>query len=136
MNGEQWKMSADGWMTEKSVPSEPDEWYEIRYVDEDGNELHGWMLFSEKRVRQYRRRSPEAIQAIVEKRSNQRLAYYSLPAFRADRRCPKCSSPELAKTRWQDASDEYGDNGVLHRICRGCRYTWIEKPVSDLEFSP
>jgi DNA-directed RNA polymerase subunit M/transcription elongation factor TFIIS len=137
MATEDWKVSAEGWRDEKDTPSEPNEWYEVRWVDEDGEVTRGGIFGSWFARAQYRRRSQASIDTIRkqahEKAANQDHAFAQLPTFAISRACPKCKSPD-AKVRWQDKSDKYGENGVLHRTCRCCRYIWTEKPLTDLDW--
>lgn len=136
MSGEQWKMAADGWSDTKQNPIEPDEWYERRWVDDDGEVAHGWFVSWFGR-QQWRRLPDDRIvaneKAKKERTANADYAFASLPAFSLKRACPKCGATD-AKARWQESSDKFGENGVLHRTCRCCRYIWQEKPLTDLEF--
>lgn len=118
------------WLDEKPG-SDPDDWYEMRSITSDG-------LFAFPRC-QYRRRTPDELAVVRaaarEREANQLHAFQNLPMYSVARLCPKCAHGE-AKTRWQDKSDRFGDNGVLHRTCRNCKYIWQERPISDLEFYP
>ncbi|MHB1310607.1 MAG: hypothetical protein ACYC3L_01230 [Gemmatimonadaceae bacterium] len=130
---EAWKMSADGWKTEKERPDDPEWWYETRHVDEDGNVVgSGWFLIGAQV--QYRRKAQDVIAAEARKRAERdascQLAFDMLPVLRAEGTfsCPKCGGTRAKMLRYI-SSREFGDRETIARTCKGCRFVWHEKPL-------